>query len=246
MSEFAEIAKAARQLAREETREFVCVYCKRAFKKETTLASHMCEPKRRANRRTDPVIVVAFAAFQQFYASMHLSKNAQAHNQFESSAYYKAFVKYAGFITQHGIVAPSRYTSYLIKNNVKIDHWCKEAHYEKFLLELVRTESADDAITRTVKYIDKWADDNSMPASKYFTHAGAGKITLDISYGKISPWVLYNCDHGIAALDSLNEEQLSIVYPFIDPDFWSRKLASWSDKVAFVREVTAAIGFNNA
>ncbi len=246
MSEFAEMAKTARKLAREEARDFECVYCKRAFKRETTLASHMCEPKRRASRRTDPTVVVAFAAFQQFYASMHLAKNAQTHEQFEHSSFYKAFVKYAGFITQRSIVAPERYTAYLIKNNVKLDYWCKEAHYDKFVLELVRTENPDDAIARTVKYIDKWAEENKQSFKNYFKCAGSGKITLDISYGRLSPWILYTCKQGIATLDNLSEEQLAIVYNFIDPDFWARKLESWPDKLAFAREVTAAMGFNDA
>lgn len=246
MSGLAEIAKDARRLASEETREFVCVHCKRAFKRESTLASHMCEPKRRVQRRRDPVVVAAFAAFQQFYASIHLSKNAQTHEQFESSSFYKGFIKFGIFITQRCVVAPERYVAYVIKNNIKLDHWCKETHYAKFITELIRTESADDAIARTVKYIDMWAEENKQPFNNYFKSAGCGKIALDISLGRCSPWMLYSCSQGIAVLDQLNPEQLALIYDLVDPDFWSRKLASWPDKFKFAQEVTDAMGFNCA
>lgn len=246
MSEFAEMAKTARRRASEEKKGFVCSYCSRGFARETTLASHMCEPKRRHDRRTEPTVVAAFAAFQQFYNSMGQSKGAKTYEQFAKSSFYQAFVKFGSFIMQRSIVAPERYVAYVIKHNIKLDWWCKEKYYAAFVADLIRTESADDAIARTVKYIDKWAEETQQPFNLYFSHAGTGRVVLDISLGRISPWVLYSCDAGITALDSMNNEQIAIIYDFIDADFWSRKLPSWPDKLKFAREVTAAMGFNNA
>ena len=41
----------------------------------------------------------------------------------------------------------------------------------------------------------------------------------DITTGRISSWIIYNCTSGQEALNKLNTEQIEMVFPYIDPDF---------------------------
>jgi len=48
---------------------------------------------------------------------------------------------------------------------------------------------------------------------------------------------LLNCRSGRELLSKLNDEQLSIIGPVIDPQFWKRKFANLPADVELVKEV---------
>jgi hypothetical protein len=50
-----------------------------------------------------------------------------------------------------------------------------------------------------------------------------------VSNGRISPWAVYCSESGVNMLGRLNQEQIAIVYPWIDPDYWHKKLNNSTD-----------------
>ena len=53
------------------------------------------------------------------------------------------------------------------------------------------------------------------------------RICTHIVNGRVSPWVIFNCETGVAFLGKLNQEQLTIIYPYIDPDFWRQHFVKY-------------------
>jgi hypothetical protein len=46
---------------------YLCQYCKKDFQKETSLAVHLCEPKRRMQERNERGVELGFQAYLRFY-----------------------------------------------------------------------------------------------------------------------------------------------------------------------------------
>ena len=72
--------------------------------------------------------------------------------------------------------------------------------------------------------------------NEFFRAAGAGKIGTMIVNGRISPWVLYNCDSGIACLERFNEEQVALVFDYIDPEYWQNKFRNYMIDAEYIKE----------
>jgi hypothetical protein len=48
---------------------------------------------------------------------------------------------------------------------------------------------------------------------------------------------VYNCASGVEWLDSLGEEHVLLVMPYIDPDFWNRKFTDHMADVEWCKHV---------
>ena len=73
---------------------FTCQYCKKSYTKESTLAAHLCEPKRRAQNQNDPDVQLGYKAYLRFYEITQGSAKLKTYDDFAGSSFYSAFVKY--------------------------------------------------------------------------------------------------------------------------------------------------------
>jgi hypothetical protein len=76
----------------------------------------------------------------------------------------------------------------------------------------------------------------------YFRHGGSNRICQHIANGRVSAWVVYNSDSGVAWLDTLNEEQISIIIPWIDPDFWQQRFKDYAADTEWVKDILNKAG----
>jgi hypothetical protein len=137
------------------------------------------------------------------------------------------------------------FTQWLLKNNKKLDHWTKEEYYVEWLLPYLQKESVDDALDRSLLEMQNYADaePQTLPVfNNYFRNGAKNRIVNHIRGGRISPWVIYNCDSGIEFLDNLNEEQINLIMPYIDPDFWQKKFSSHKKDVDWLKPVLSEAG----
>ena len=51
----------------ESSQNYKCRYCDKQFRKESTLAAHLCEPKRRWQQETETGVQFGLRAYLQFY-----------------------------------------------------------------------------------------------------------------------------------------------------------------------------------
>jgi hypothetical protein len=215
---------------------FKCEHCGKQFAKERTLFSHVCERKRRHQARNERHVQMGFWAFCEFYKSVQPT-SVKTFADFVSSSYYTAFVKFGSFLVNTNPIYPERFVQYVIKNGIKLDHWCKDSLYEAYLVETIKTEPADGAIQRTIDTMLQWADKNSSLWEHYFCYVNLTRAVHDIREGLVSPWIILNTKSGKEMLQKFSDEQLEMVGLIIDLPYWKRHFQKRTAEVELVKAV---------
>ena len=215
---------------------FECVHCGKKFQKEKTLMAHMCEPKRRHLQKDEKRVQVGFLTFNKFYITVQKSK-PKTYADFCKSSYYNAFVKFGSFISNINPIYPEKFIDFVIKSNVKLDHWCRDELYDTYLFEMIKIEPTESALSRSIETMMSWGDVNESPYSDYFKYANLNRATNDIRNGLISPWLLLNSTSGKKMLENLNDEQLQIIEPTLDIPYWLRQFKSKPADVELTKEI---------
>jgi DNA-directed RNA polymerase subunit RPC12/RpoP len=216
---------------------YKCEHCGKLFAKEKTLVVHVCEQKRRYLGRDEKHVQAGLLTYQRFYELTQKGKVAKTFEEFASSPYYTAFVKFGSFMINTAPIYPERFIDYVIKSGIKLDHWCRDELYDSYIRELIKIEPADGAIQRTIKTMMDWADTNSAPWEHYFQYVNLNRATHDIKEGLVSPWLVLNTKSGKDLLKRMNDEQLEIVGPIVDPQFWIRRFKSLPADVELIKDV---------
>lgn len=213
--------------------------------RESTLTAHLCEKKRRAQQETETGVQFGFRAYQRFYQLTQNSLKHKTYEEFCNSPYYLAFVKYGRYLVSIRAINTTSFTEWLLKNNKKLDYWCKDTLYEEWMHEYIKKESIQDALERALKEMTAYADETpelKNGFTDYFRYGNSNRICHHISAGRISAWVIYNCASGVAFLDSLREDQVALIMPQIDPDYWQKKFKDYPDDVSWCKGVLSAAG----
>lgn len=216
---------------------YTCQHCGHKFTKEKTLAVHVCEQKRRALARTERHVVLAYDTYNRFFKVTQNSKGDKTYDEFAKSPYYNAFVKFGSFVSNVNPLYPDKFIDFVVRSGVKLDHWCREELYEKYVLHLIKTESVETALERGIRHMMDWAEANNSVWNHYFLYVSLSRATYDIKDGKISPWLLLNSANGKAMLKKLNDEQLGAISNIIDLQFWLSKFKKLPADVELVRQV---------
>lgn len=222
---------------------YTCKYCKNEFKRETSLAVHVCEQKRRYQEQREQGVQLGLHAYLRFYEVTQGSAKLKTFDTFAESPYYRAFVKFGRYCVGINAISPLRLTEWLLKHNKKIDHWCRDSVYTEYLLDHLKVEAVDDALTRAIEYSIKWSDENSCPANDCLRFGNTNILVYAITAGRISPWVIYNCESGTKFLESLNTEQISTTWPYIDADVWQRKFKTYPADVEYCKDILTKAGW---
>jgi hypothetical protein len=220
------------------SKPYVCKYCNTGYTREKTLAVHMCEKKRRALQKDEKRVRYGFYAFQRFYEKSMNIKNTKTYEEFCSSQYYNAFVKFGSFLNNVQPLYPEKYIDYVVTSGVKLDHWCREEMYQKYAIELIQKEGVETALERSVTTMMEWASDQEdAPWNHYFYYVSLNRAVWHIKDGKISPWLLLNCKSGKEMLSKFNDEQLNMIFHIVDPSHWALRFKRQPKDVDLVREV---------
>lgn len=216
---------------------YKCEHCGKFFAKEKTLAVHICEQKRRYLGKNEKHVQMGLMTYQKFYEMAQKGKNQKTFDEFAASSYYTAFVKFGSFMVNTAPIYPERFVEYVIKSGVKLDHWCRDELYDSYIAELIKIEPADGAIQRSIQTMMNWADANQSPWEHYFAFVNMNRATHDIKEGLVSPWLVLNTKSGKEMLQRMNDEQLEIIGPIIDPQFWMRRFKSLPADVELVKDI---------
>lgn len=225
--------------------KYVCKYCNKSFVKESTLTVHQCETKRRWQQEKETGVQLGFRAYLRFYEFTQGSAKLKTYEDFVKSPFYIAFVKYGRYLVSIRAVNTMSFTDWLLKNNKKLDYWTKEAFYVEWLNEYMKKENVQDALERALKEMQNYADthpDLTNGFRDYFKYGNGNRICHHIVTGRISPWVLFNCNSGVEFLDRLSEEQIAMIMPWIDPDFWQRKFKDFMADAEWVKDILNKAG----
>jgi hypothetical protein len=224
---------------------YKCRYCEKEFRKESSLAVHLCEQKRRWQQEKEVPVQLGLKAYLRFYEITQGSAKLKSYEDFAKSPYYQAFVKWGRHMVAIRGINPTAFLEWLLKNNKKLDFWCKDEFYVAYLHEYLRREAVQDALERALKEMQNYADDHpelKNGFSDYFRYGNGNRICYHISTGRISPWVIFNCDSGVAFLDSLLEEEIGMIIPWIDPEHWQRKFKDYLADTEWVKDILQQAG----
>ena len=204
-----------------------CTFCGKIFQRETSLAVHMCEIKRRHNERSERGVELGLQAFLKFYETLQGSSRLKTWDDFVGSSYYKAFVKWGRYCVNTKAIMPERFLDWLLKTNQKIDGWASDSVYTKYLIQYLPQESVKDALSRAESWSLDWAERANSRPKDCLRYGNSNAICHAITTGRMSAWILYNCDSGQHFLSQLDAEQMQIVWPYIDSDTWARKFQDY-------------------
>jgi len=220
------------------SKPYICEYCSKGYMKESTLAVHMCEKKRRWLQKDEKRVRYGLYAFQRFYKLSAGAKKEKTYADFVDSQYYNAFVKFGSFLNNVQPLYPEKYIDYVVTSGVKLDHWARDELYEKYVLEFILKEDVHTALERSVQTMLEWAADNEpAPWNHYFQYVSLNRAVWHIKDGKISPWLLLNCKSGKEMLSKFNTEQLEMVYHVINPEHWAMRFKRLPSDVTLAKEV---------
>jgi hypothetical protein len=223
--------------------KFECKYCKKSFAKETTLIVHVCEQKKRYQSQTETGIQIGLRAYQTFYEMSQSSGKLKTFDDFAKSPYYRAFAKFGQYCVSIRAVNIPRFTEWLLKNNKKIDNWCSDKIYGEFLAQYLKVENPMDALYRSVEYGSRWADETGNRSNDYLRYGNDNALCYAVTTGRISAWVLYNSQSGQEFLSRLNNEQIAMIWPYVDSDFWQEKFKSYTIDVEYIKDILKTAGW---
>ena len=222
---------------------FVCDYCKKEFVKETSIAVHMCEPKRRRTQKDEAGVRLGFQGFIRFYEVHQGSAKLKTYDEFCDSSYYNAFVKFGRYCVNTKVIAPARFMDWLLKQNKKIDHWCSDAIYTEYLIWYLPVEAVDDALARAIEFGLDWAENHQAQPQDCLRYGNANAMCYAITSGRISPWIIYNSESGQRFLGELTPDQISMVWPYIDSDVWQKKFHNYPADQEYAKDILSKAGW---
>jgi hypothetical protein len=186
---------------------------------------------------------LGFQSWIEFYKKNSASKKQKTYEEFIRSAYYIAFVKFGSYCIDVNVLNVSRYIDWLLKNQIKIDSWCQDSNYTKFLIEYLRIEDPMDAIARSIETTINMAEVERILSKDYLRYGNSNKICYAITTGKLSPWILYHSASGKEFLDKLDESQIKMVIEYLNPELWAIKFKREPENVDEVKSLLTMAGY---
>jgi hypothetical protein len=229
----------------EEITSYKCRYCEKEFRKESTLTVHLCEQKRRWQQEQETGVQFGLRAYLRFYEYAQGSSKLKSYEDFATSPYYNAFVKFGRHCVGIRCINFVSFVDWLLKNNKKLDNWCSDRLYAEWLLEYLKREAVKDALERALKEMQNYAEINldlKNGFSDYFRYGNSNRVCHHIATGRISPWIVFNCASGVTFLDQLSEDQVAMIIQWIEPDYWQRKFTDYLADTEWAKSVLAKAG----
>jgi hypothetical protein len=208
---------------------YQCRYCEKTFQRENSLAVHVCEHKRRFQEQDETGVRLGLQAYLRFYEITQGSAKLKTFDDFARSPYYRAFVKFGRYCVAIRAVNTARFIDWVVRQNKKIDHWCRDTVYTEYLVEYLQTENVNDALARAIEFGISWSEESGHPSEDCLRYGNTNAVIYAVTTGRISGWIVYNCESGQEFLQGLDNTQIAMVWPYIDSDVWMKK---FNDHVA--------------
>lgn len=204
-----------------------CHFCEKGFAKERTLDVHICEKKRRWMNKDDRNVRIAYASWLHYCKKTGLYANKKgplSYDDFMRSSIYITFVRFGHFVEETKMQNYLAYVDFMIKNNYKNADWDKNSVYEYFIKMNTRQESIEDAIQKTIKFMDKWSSDQNEEWTDFFIKITNQQALDWLRSGRISPWIFLTSSKARSKMDEMTDEQLMLLDKYLDVKWWNQNL----------------------
>lgn len=222
---------------------FSCEFCNRSFQRETSAMNHICENKRRHMDKDRPGNRIGFQSWLSFYKKNTATKKARTYLDFSKSAYYIAFVKFGHYCVNIKCINVNQYADWLLKNQIKVDSWCSDVNYTKFLIDYLKAEDPLDAVARSIENTIELSKEAGIESKDCLRYANRNRLCYMITAGNVSPWMLYQSESGIQLIEDLDESQQKMIIDYINPEQWAIRFKRNSNVVGQVKELLSQAGY---
>jgi hypothetical protein len=211
---------------------FRCDFCRRPFRSESRWISHLCEKKRRALQREERFVNLGFHAYQRFWAKRMNPRHKPGWEAFDKSSLYGAFTRFGRYILDNDLINPAGFVDFLLRAEVKLDHWCQPTYYQSYMREMTKLEPPWEAMERTILLLKHWEIETRQPWFDFFRKVATPQAVLWIITGRLSPWILFTAGSAGQLFTRFGPEQRSRVDAVIDEAFWRIKMERHKTEVA--------------
>lgn len=225
-------------------RPYTCDFCHKQFVQERTLITHVCETKRRHQMKNDPVVKQAFHSYTKIFQNLNPTKAHMipSYQEFTASMMWPSLIKFHAWCQEQLVQECEQFVFWLLNRNVALHNWCDIRLYNEFLQELLISESAEQALKRSLKVVHDWHVNSQKSYSDFFESVNCNQLTQWIQQGKISAWLLYNCKTAENYFLRCTPEQLGIIQQTAPITKWKVKFLRLSDQVAEIKNVLQEAG----
>ena len=220
--------------------DYQCKFCGKAFTRERTLSSHMCEKKRRWMCKDDMDSRMAFSVWTDFMKFVSPNtKKAKTTEDFIRSPDYIGFVKFANYIIDLKPVESDKFINWLFKMGVRLSDWQRPGTYQLYIQEASKKETAERALERAILVMREWGEATGQDWQKFFNKIAPATGMNLIVMGRISPWIIYSTDAAQTLLDRMEPGQVDTVAKHVDTEWWIKKLKTNQNEVQWINTTMA-------
>jgi hypothetical protein len=217
---------------------FKCRYCGKDFVRESTLASHLCEQKRRMIAKDTKQNRIAYQSWLMFRRlTIANIKHDKPYEDFISNTYFTGFMKLAKHIIDLGIEDPEGFVKFIIMNSVPMKNWQTALVYETFIKDRTKKETVERAVERSVLNMKAWAERTNNAWEDYFQLVNTPDAVQDIRMGRISPWCTFATDQGSRLIDRFEPGQVQQLIDYMEPQSWRAKVMRQRHDAEWVQHI---------
>ena len=217
-----------------------CQFCQKGYTNEKNFVAHVCQQKKRHYEKDTKPALLAFHAFSLFMRLNYRSDTT--YEKFAKSSLYDALLKFGKYIIDVDAISPKDYIEFMIKSTVPIDKWCRDAEYERYVRNHTMKETPMRAFERTAMLMEEWGVIHKSDWRKFFSDIAPALAVQWIRSGRISPWVILNCQTGQRLLRSFTNEQLELVSEALNTRLWQGKFSRFPDEVRDIQNALRSEG----
>lgn len=220
--------------------DYQCKFCGKAFTRERTLSSHMCEKKRRWMCKDDADSRMAFTIWTDFMKFVSPNtKKVKTVEDFIRSPDYIGFLKFANYLIELKPVEGDKFVQWLFKMGVRLSDWQRPGTYQLYVRESAKKETAERALERAILIMREWGEATGNDWQKFFNKVAPATAMNMINMGRISPWIIYSTDAAQTLLDRMEPGQIDAVAKHVDTEWWIKKLKANQQEVQWINTTMA-------
>lgn len=220
--------------------DYQCKFCGKAFTRERTLSSHMCEKKRRWMCKDDADSRMAFMVWTDFMKFVSPNtKKVKTVDDFIRSPDYIGFLKFANYLIELKPVESDKFIQWLFKMGVRLSDWQRPGTYQLYVRESSKKETAERALERAILIMREWGEATGNEWQKFFNKVAPATAMNMINMGRISPWIIYSTDAAQTLLDRMEPGQIDAVAKHVDTEWWIKKLKANQQEVQWINTTMA-------
>jgi hypothetical protein len=198
----------------------------------------MCEKKRRHLAKDDKQNRIAYQLWLQYRRmSMANVKHDKPYDDFADNKYFSGFMKLAKRIIDLNIKLPEDFLKFIVMNSVKMHDWSKDFVYEEYIKNMLKNESPDRAVERSIMHMKEWGELTGQSWQDYFYSVPTTVALHDIKMGRISPWCTFATDQGSRLIDRLDETQALELVNYLEPKAWKVRVKRHAQDASWIQDV---------